>query len=81
MPNCYLELLKLTLRDTTKLKQKTSGGGRLARVDMAANNDGQMLLAFRHVCFLFVSGTSFCVSTGWAAPPRDGTSVPKVKKM
>eukprot|EP00961_Rhodomonas_salina_P029710 400106-Rhodomonas_salina.1 len=42
-----LELLKLTLGDTAELEQKTTGGGRLAGVDMAADNDGQVLL-LRH---------------------------------
>mmetsp|Transcript_32894 Transcript_32894/g.73903 ORF Transcript_32894/g.73903 Transcript_32894/m.73903 type:complete len:320 (-) Transcript_32894:22-981(-) len=40
----FLELLELTLGDTSKLEEETSSGGGLARVDMAADNDGKMLL-------------------------------------
>merc|ERR1711959_849078 len=43
----FLELLHLALRDTSQLEEKATGGGRLARVDVAANNDGHVSL-FRH---------------------------------
>merc|ERR1711977_709466 len=33
----FLELLHLTLRDTPKLEEQTTGGGRLSRVDVAAD--------------------------------------------
>mmetsp|Transcript_4580 Transcript_4580/g.7395 ORF Transcript_4580/g.7395 Transcript_4580/m.7395 type:complete len:315 (+) Transcript_4580:561-1505(+) len=39
-----LQLLKLTLRDTSELEQKTSGGGRLSGVDVTTDHNGHMLL-------------------------------------
>ena len=39
-----LQLLKLALRDTPQLENQAAGGGRLAGVDMAADDNGQMLL-------------------------------------
>jgi len=43
-----LQLLHLSLRDTPELENQSAGGGRLAGVDMTADNDGDMLLSFRH---------------------------------
>merc|ERR1719263_2545185 len=39
-----LELLQLTLRNATKLEDQTASGGRLTTVDVAADDNGQMLL-------------------------------------
>merc|ERR1719460_2127313 len=41
-----LELLHLSLGDTSKLEQQVTGGGRLAGIDVAAYDEGQMGLAF-----------------------------------
>ncbi|GIL49943.1 hypothetical protein Vafri_6239, partial [Volvox africanus] len=38
-----LQLLQLTLGDTAELEKQATSGGRLAGVDMAANDNGQML--------------------------------------
>ena len=43
-----LQLLHLTLRDTAQLEEQAAGGGRLARVDVAADDNG-------HVVFLVVT--------------------------
>merc|ERR1711998_714113 len=43
-----LELLHLSLGDTSKLEQQVTGGGRLAGIDVAAHDEGQMGLAFSH---------------------------------
>jgi hypothetical protein len=42
-----LELLHLTLGDTAELEEQAAGRGRLARVDVAADDDREMLLAAR----------------------------------
>ena len=44
-----LELLELTLRDTSELENETASGRRLAGVDVSANNNGKVLLAFCHL--------------------------------
>merc|ERR1740130_1175773 len=42
---CFLlQLLRFTLWKSTKLEDKSSCGGALAAVDMAADDDGKMLL-------------------------------------
>jgi len=43
-----LELLHLTLGDTSELEEKATSGGRLAGIDVTANNDGQMFLSVSH---------------------------------
>mmetsp|Transcript_29659 Transcript_29659/g.64907 ORF Transcript_29659/g.64907 Transcript_29659/m.64907 type:complete len:572 (-) Transcript_29659:33-1748(-) len=48
-----LELLHLTLRNTAKLEEQATGGGRLARVDVAADDN-------RHVVLLGVSHGCRC---------------------
>ena len=62
----HLQLLELTLRDTAELEEQTASSGRLAGVDMAADDNRQMFLSFRHgfsddsrvrICF---SLYSFC---------------------
>ena len=40
--------LHLALGDTSELEEEATGGGRLARVDVAANNDGHVLLFVTH---------------------------------
>ncbi len=52
----FLELLQLTLGDATKLENQATSGGRLARVDMAADDDGQMLLAVGCHCGVYGGG-------------------------
>lgn len=43
-----LELLDFTLGDASKLEDEATGGGRLAGIDVPADNDGEMSLAFGH---------------------------------
>jgi hypothetical protein len=42
------QLFDFTFRDTAELKPQTTGGRGLAGIDVTADNDGEMLFAFRH---------------------------------
>lgn len=42
------QLLHFTLGNPPELKDQSAGSGRLASIDMTADNDGDVLLAFRH---------------------------------
>jgi len=42
------QLFDFTFRDTAEFKQQTTGGRGLAGIDVTADNDGEMLFAFRH---------------------------------
>mmetsp|Transcript_45250 Transcript_45250/g.75478 ORF Transcript_45250/g.75478 Transcript_45250/m.75478 type:complete len:492 (+) Transcript_45250:209-1684(+) len=44
-----LQLLDLTLGDTTELENQAPGGGRLTGVDVTADHNGQMVLDFSHL--------------------------------
>merc|ERR1711977_472102 len=44
-----LQLVHLTLGDASQLEQETASGGRLARVDVTADNNAHVLLFFSHV--------------------------------
>jgi len=43
-----LELDHITLGDAAELENETAGGGRLASIDVAADDDGKVNLAFGH---------------------------------
>mmetsp|Transcript_46127 Transcript_46127/g.90911 ORF Transcript_46127/g.90911 Transcript_46127/m.90911 type:complete len:569 (+) Transcript_46127:1067-2773(+) len=43
-----LELLELTLGDTSELEEETAGGGGLAGIDVSADNNGNVGLSFSH---------------------------------
>jgi len=43
-----LELLQLALGDAAELEQQAAGGRRLARVDVAADDDGKVRLGLSH---------------------------------
>jgi hypothetical protein len=43
-----LQLLHLTLGDSAELEDQTTGGGRFAGIDMAANDNRNVLLTFSH---------------------------------
>ena len=43
-----LELFEFALRDTPELEQESTGGGRLAGIDVTADDDGKVFLTLRH---------------------------------
>merc|ERR1719337_506584 len=52
-----LKLVHLTLGDTSQLEKETASGGRLARVDVTADNNAHVLLFLSHDSPMCVCGT------------------------
>ena len=44
-----LQLFQFTLTDTAQLEEQVAGSGGLTTIDVAANDDGKVFLAFRHL--------------------------------